>query len=66
MLGDDVVGIPSRSARASERSPPSVKCSCRPRWKALVAGSGLTFEDAGEHELNGVGAPGRISTRSSC
>ncbi len=45
---------PSSSARAWERSPAPARCSSAPTVKDLTAGSGLTFEDAGEHELKGV------------
>ena len=40
-------------ARVAALAGPS-KCSCLSTVKDLVAGSGLAFEDAGEHELKGV------------
>ena len=35
-------------------SPARPRSSCPQTVKDLVAGSGLVFEDAGEHELKGV------------
>ena len=47
-------GSPWRSARGWRRSPSPPRSSCRSTVKDLVAGSDLTFGDAGEHELKGV------------
>ena len=47
----------SRSAPGSCRRRRRPRCSCLATVKDLVAGSGLTFEDAGEHELKGVPEP---------
>ena len=54
ILGDDVGGIAvSIGARVSAVAGPS-EVLVSQTVKDLVAGSGLTFEDAGEHELKGV------------
>ena len=47
LSGDD-----RRTGRGAAPAPP--RCSISQTVKDLVAGSGLTFEDAGEHELKGV------------
>jgi class 3 adenylate cyclase len=54
MLGDDVTGVSVNVAArvASMAGPSEVLVSSTVR--DLVAGSGLGFEDAGEHELKGV------------
>ena len=39
-----------------ERGGSRARCSSRSTVKDLVAGSGIEFEDRGEHELKGVGA----------
>jgi class 3 adenylate cyclase len=52
--GDDVAGIGvSIGARVGAKAGPS-EVLVSQTVKDLVAGSGLTFEDAGEHELKGV------------
>ena len=52
--GDDVVGLGvAIGARVGAKAGPSEVLVSR-TVKDLVAGSGLTFEDAGEHELKGV------------
>lgn len=57
VVGDDVIGVTVHTAArvAALASPSEVLVSAT--VKDLVAGSGLTFEEAGEHELKGV--PGR-------
>ena len=47
-------GSPSRSAHAWRRRPAPSEVLVSQTVKDLVAGSGLTFDDAGEHELKGV------------
>jgi class 3 adenylate cyclase len=52
--GDDVAGIAvAIGARVAARAEPS-EVLVSQTVKDLVAGSGLVFEDAGEHELKGV------------
>ncbi|HEY6567643.1 MAG TPA: adenylate/guanylate cyclase domain-containing protein [Actinomycetota bacterium] len=54
MLGDDVGGISvAIGARVGAKAGPS-EVLVSQTVKDLVAGSGLRFEDAGEHELKGV------------
>jgi len=54
LLGDDVGGIAvSIGARIGAKAGPN-EVLVSQTVKDLVAGSGLTFEDAGEHELKGV------------
>jgi len=54
MLGDDVGGIAvATGARVGALAGPS-EVLVSQTVKDLVAGSGLSFEDAGEHELKGV------------
>ena len=54
LAGDDVRGIAIHiGARVMSIAPPS-QIFVSSTVKDLVAGSGLTFEDAGEHELKGV------------
>ena len=54
ILGDDVRGVAVHiGARVSALAGPS-EVFVSQTVKDLVAGSGLTFEDAGEHELKGV------------
>jgi len=48
--------LTERLGRASTRS--SWPCPTRPWWRDLVAGSGLTFEASGEHELRAFPAAG--------
>ena len=57
VVADDVRGSRCTSAPGSEPSRTGPKCSCPQTVKDLTAGSGLTFEDAGEHELKGVPDP---------
>jgi hypothetical protein len=52
-------GCWSRSGSSVHQVPPSTpgitpRLNVSQRWKDLVAGSGLTFEEAGERELKGV------------
>ena len=52
--GDDVAGLAvAIGARVGAKAGPS-EVLVSQTIKDLVAGSGLTFEDAGEHELKGV------------
>ena len=54
LAGDDVHGIAVHiGARVGALAGPS-EVLVSSTVKDLVAGSGLTFEDAGEHELKGV------------
>jgi class 3 adenylate cyclase len=54
LVGDDVEGIAVHTgARVSAMASPA-EVLVNSTVKDLVAGSGLTFEDAGEHELKGV------------
>ena len=46
-------GLASTSALALRRRPHRASCSCHRRWD-LTAGSGLEFENAGQHELKGI------------
>ncbi len=55
MVDDKVRGIAVHiGARVAAHSQARPKCSISQTVKDLVAGSGLSFEDAGEHELKGV------------
>ena len=54
IVGDDVAGLGvAIGARVATAAGPS-EVWVSQTVKDLVAGSGLTFEDAGEHELGGV------------
>jgi len=54
LIDDKVGGITvSIGARVASKAGPS-EVLISQTVKDLVAGSGLTFEDAGEHELKGV------------
>ncbi len=54
ILGDDVGGIAvAIGARVAGKAAPS-EVLVSQTVKDLVAGSGLAFEDAGDHELKGV------------
>ncbi len=54
LAGDDIRGIAVHiAARVAALAGPS-ECLVSSTVKDLVAGSGLVFEDAGEHELKGV------------
>jgi class 3 adenylate cyclase len=54
LVGDEVRGIAVHiGARVAALAEPG-QVLCTSTVKDLVAGSGLTFEDAGEHELKGV------------
>ena len=46
----------ARPAPVSRARRGRARCSSRSTVKDLVAGSGISFEDRGEHELKGVGA----------
>ena len=60
MMGDDVGGVAVHIAArvASLARPSEVLASLT--VKDLVAGSGLIFEDRGEHELKGVPGSWRL------
>ena len=60
MIGDKFAGIAVNlgSRIAATAAPAEVLVSST--VKVLVAGSGFTFEDRGEHELKGVAGPWRL------
>lgn len=60
LLGDDIAGIAVHiAARVMEHAPPGDVLVSR-TIKDLVAGSGLEFEDRGEHALKGVPDPWQL------
>jgi class 3 adenylate cyclase/pimeloyl-ACP methyl ester carboxylesterase len=60
LIGDDVGGIAVHiGARVGARAAPG-EVLVSSTVKDLVAGSGITFEDRGEHDLKGVPDPWRI------
>ena len=59
-MGDDIAGIAVHiSARVSELAAPGEVLVSR-TVVDLVAGSGIKFEDRGEHELKGVPGTWRL------
>ena len=60
MLGDDVGGIAVHTgARVSAKAGPG-EVLVSQTVKDLVAGSGIEFDDRGEHELKGVPGEWRL------
>jgi class 3 adenylate cyclase len=60
LMGDDIAGIAVHiSARVSELAAPGEVLVSR-TVVDLVAGSGIKFEDRGEHELKGVPGTWRL------